>query len=235
MKMRQLCRSAFVCLSAVSLLACNRDPEPDPNSAWMIGGSPPASIAPEKTTYTQVGPGEDISYATVRRYSSRIIVPPGRSRLEVRATLERAARALADSTHAHAVMVLAYRQGDDPDGIFSAGRAVYSPNGRWEDADTGGMMAMTMELAELYFAPPDTSGAPGDTVVLAESAFPRVSVSEDFGNTNIIARVPNGTRAVILERRSHPIIDQELVRYRVRTLGPGTRHTGWVHKFNTQP
>jgi hypothetical protein len=171
-----------------------------------------------------------------RRFSSRVVVPPGRTREEVTATLDRAARDLAEETEANAVLVFAYRPGDRPEGIYSVGRAVYAPNGRWENADDGGPIQVRVDLNDLYFAPPDTSGLPGDTVALTDAYGDRVNLSDAYGkwgDDNIVARVPNGTKAVILERKSESMGDQEFVRYRVRTLGAAGRE-GWVHKGDTR-
>ncbi len=80
----------------------------------------------EQTSYSQAGEIEDVSYRGVKRVSSRIVVPMGRTRDELAATLDRAARELAQETQANAVMVFAYRPQDDPSGqySYSAGRAV---------------------------------------------------------------------------------------------------------------
>ena len=51
---------------------------------------------------------------------------------------------------------------------------------------------------------------------------------------DIIARVPDGTEATVVERRSEPMGDQEFVRYRVRVTDRGREINGWVHRSNVE-
>ena len=81
-----------------------------------------------------VGAPENSSIPAAKRVSAKIVIPEGRARQEVIATLERAARELSDKTNADAAMVFAYRPGDPTDGMFTVGRAVYAPGGKWESA-----------------------------------------------------------------------------------------------------
>jgi hypothetical protein len=196
----------------------------------------PKASAPEGTSYTEAEEPENTSYGRVIRFSSRIVVPPGRTREELTATLERAAEDLAEETGAVAVMVFAYREGDRPSGGHTAGRAIYAPDGRWEDADTGGPMAVRVDLNDLYFAPPLVHAAIRDTVVLADSYSGRVVLSREYGtwrDEDVVARPANGTRAVVLDFRSEPMGNREMIRYRVRTLAPVAEHEGWVHASDT--
>jgi hypothetical protein len=197
-------------------------------------GSPQANSFPsERTSYTQAAVPENSSYGRVSRSSSRIVVPLGRTREELAATLEQVARKLAAETGADAVMVFAYRDGDSPSGFYSAGRAIYAPNGKWEDADTGGPMRVQVDLNELYFAPPITHAVVGDTVSLVSSYDDQVAISKEYGawgDEDIVARVANGARAVVLEHRSEPMGDHEFMRYHIRTLPPARQYEGWVHK-----
>lgn len=176
---------------------------------------------PERMSYSQVEAPKNSSYGRVSRFSSRIVVPLGRTREELAATLEQAARRLAAETGADAVMVFAYRDDDRPSGSYSAGRAIYAPNGKWEDADTGGPMRVQVDLNELYFALPVTHDVVGDTISVVGSYDDQVSISKEYGSwgdEDIVARVANGTRAIVLEYRSEPMGDHEFMRYRVRTL-----------------
>ncbi|HET6231339.1 MAG TPA: hypothetical protein VFE05_14800 [Longimicrobiaceae bacterium] len=186
----------------------------------------------DRVSYEMVGSPEDVSYASVRRFSSRVIVPLGRTREELTATLGRAAHALATERNADAVSVFAYRPGDPTNGIFSAARATLAPHGKWEEAGSGDSLELTVDFSPLYFAPPAAGPGQGDTVELVASYGDDVIISSEYGNWGdeyIKARVKNGTRAVVLERRSQPAGDSEIVRLRVRTLGHHGAHEGWVH------
>ena len=198
-------------------------------------GCGPESHEPERhTSYTQVGEVEDVSYAGVTRMSSRIVVPSDRTREELRATLERAARELADETQPDAVMVSAYRPQDEPTGSYTAGRAVYAPNGRWGDADSSKPMKMSVDLSELYFTPPRAPTPVAEQVHLMATFGDTVPLSVEFdswGDKDIIARVPNGTEATIEDRRTQPLSGgHELVRYRVRATHNDEEIQGWVNQ-----
>lgn len=196
---------------------------------------PPRSFSPDQTSYMPVAAPENTSFLRVTRYSSRVLVPLGRTREELTATLEQAARTLADQTGADAVMVFAYRQGDKPSGAYTAGRAIYAPNGRWDEAGEDGPMQVIVELNDLYFAPPAARASAGDTVTLKSTLLDSVALSREYGSwsdDDIVARVPNGARVVVLDTRSEPVVNEELIRYRVRTLDPAALHEGWVHKWD---
>lgn len=187
----------------------------------------------ENTSYSQVGKIEDNSSPMARRFSSRIVIPLGRSHEEVTATLERAAKELMEQTNADAIMIGAYRPGDMTDGMYSVGQVIYAPNGKWEDAATNGQRRFSIAINKLYFAPSGSSKKPGDIIYLQAPINNYVIVSRKYGSwhdNDIIARVSNGTKAIILERKSEPIGNEELIRYHIRTLGTGKKHEGWVHK-----
>ncbi|MEI7869225.1 MAG: hypothetical protein WCI11_15155 [Candidatus Methylumidiphilus sp.] len=191
----------------------------------------------QSTSYSQIGKTEDSSWAIARRFTSRIVIPLGRSREEVKATLERAAKELMKKTNADAIMVFAYRLGDPTTGMYSAGQAIYAPNGKWGDAATNSPKKISIDINNLYFALPDHTVKTGDTISLQNSTNTYVYISTKYGSwhdIDIVARVPNGTKAIILERKFEPIGEEEFVRYRIRTIGSGTNYEGWVHKSDTR-
>lgn len=113
-----------------------------------------SKFSDEQTSFTQVGELEDISTAEAKRMTIRIKVPLGKTKEELAATLERAAREVQEKTKANAVSVFAYRPQDKTDGAYSAGMAEYAPNGEWANAAQSGPMQVKVELNELYFAAP---------------------------------------------------------------------------------
>jgi hypothetical protein len=189
----------------------------------------------EKTSYKQVGEIEDFSYGKVGRYSIRIIVPLGRTKDEVRATLEKAVVGLKEKKrNAKAIMVFAYRPDDNPHSTFSVGRATIAPNGEWGKSATSDPMKITIELGELYFSNAATSINEGNNVNLKDPKGGTISLSREFGNWGddyIIAIVPSNTPAVILERRAEAVGGSyELVRYKVKIMQGGFSKEGWVFK-----
>jgi len=201
-------------------------------SALLLVGL--SACSSQDSSYTMVGAPENSSIPAAKRVSAKIVIPEGRARQDVIATLERAARELSDKTNADAAMVFAYRPGDPTDGMFTVGRAVYAPGGKWESATSNESKSITTELGELYFSPKKQQPANSEIVTLKSAYLDYVAVSNDYGNWNdgnIIARVNNGTKAEILEIRKQPIGNQELVRFRVR-IQSSTPAEGWVHSFD---
>jgi hypothetical protein len=181
-----------------------------------------------------VGAPENFSIPDAKRVSAKIVIPEGRGRQEVIATLERAARELSDKTNADATMIFAYKPGDPTDGMFTVGRAVYAPGGKWDSATSNESKSITTELGELYFSPKKQQPASSEIITLKSPYMDYVAVSSEHGSWNdgnIIARVNNGTKAEILEIRKQPIGNQELVSIRVR-IQSSTPAEGWVRSFD---
>lgn len=188
-----------------------------------------------KVAYELVGAVEDASIGSTKRVRVRIVIPLGRSRTDVRNTLARAARDTAQREKARAVMVLAYRPGDDPKAAHTVGRAVYAPNGRWEDARKSAAVRVETELVESYFgrAVEKTQRYNvGDNVKLASRVGRDVALSgrwNDWSDAFITARVPNGASVTILEKRELPVTaGLKTMRYRVRVRREGVTVDGWV-------
>jgi len=187
----------------------------------------------EKTSYIQAGELENVSYGDVKRLAVRIVVPLGRTQEELTATLERAAIEVSTATQADAITILAYRPQDTPTNQYTAGRAVYAPNGNWGDAASSEPKQISVDLNTLYFASASEMFASGDIVVLKDSTIQKVDLSREYNSwmdEDIIASVPNGTEAKVVEYRMEAIGDQELIRYKVRISTGGDIVDGWVHR-----
>lgn len=200
-------------------------------------GPPAPRFSDQQTSYSRAGEIEDFSYGSVKRVSLRIVVPLGRTREELTATLDRAARQLAKETQANQVMVFAHRPQDKPSGYYSAGQAIYAPNGEWGARDPSAPMRVSVDLNELYFAPPKRQTAVGGVVRLKASGGGLVKLSkgpDSWSEKDIIARVPTGTNATVLERQSEVMGNHEFVRCRVRVIDRGREVTGWVHGENVE-
>lgn len=193
-----------------------------------------AACSSHDTTYTVASGPEDSSTLAAKRVTIKIFIPEGRSRQDVIATLERAARELSDKTNADAAMVFAYRSGDPTDGIFTVGKAVYAPGGKWERATSNEGKSIVTELGAIYFSPAKKQPTISEVVTLRSSSLDHVSISNEYErwtDENIIAKVDNGSKAKILEIRKEAMGDQEFARFRVRTT-TGTPTEGWVHSFD---
>lgn len=125
-----------------------------------------SACSSQDSSYTMFGAPEDSSIPAAKRVSAKIVIPEGRDRKEVIATLQRAAREVSDKTNADATMVFAYRPGDPTEGMFTVGRAVYAPGSKWESATSNESTSITTELGELYFSPKKQQPAISETVTL---------------------------------------------------------------------
>ena len=191
----------------------------------------------ESASYRQVGPIEDVSFGRIKRVSARIVIPPGLSRYELESILRDAAVDIGRRERASATIIFAYRPEDVGESIsttpWTVGRAVYAPNGRWGDAGKNGPMKVSIELGEVYFRKaPTFITKRGDEVLLfaANEKSVKVSRSRDaWGEAEIVATVPNGTRAHVVERYEQALTpDFIFVRYLVKIKAHGKAIQGWV-------
>lgn len=224
----------FIGFFLLAVVGCGSDLHAAEKSAGVVSTS---TFPKEQTSYSRPTKIEDVSYSNIKRVSQRIIIPLGRTKDQLTATLERAAREIAQETQAKAVMIFAYRPQDSPSGQYSAGRAVYAPNGRWEEAASSAPIRISVDLNDLYFTSPKNPIAIGQTVRLKASNGRLIELSKGYGSwleKDIIARVPEGTDATVIERRAEPMGNQEFARYHVRVTDHGSQVSGWVHQSNVE-
>jgi hypothetical protein len=188
----------------------------------------------ESASYRVVGPIEDFSYLDVKRVRDRIVVPTGLSEQELTDTLKEAVIILAKQQDANAAQILAYREGDDTNLAYTAGTAVYAPGGFWANAAREYPMQVgEVEIAPVYFAKPKTDvSKEGDKVILGTKDKGLVPISrarDSWAQHNIIAVVPNGTPARVLEHYEKALSpNYTVVRDRVSTTYNGNVVEGWV-------
>jgi len=186
--------------------------------------------------YEQVGPVEDYSLGTAKRVVARITIPTGHTRDEVSATLKQAAMVLAALHRADASTIFAYRPGDPIPGVYTVGMATYGPNGRWENAHIEGPKSVTVELSDLYFNSDNAQKFQiGDTVLLWSSSGDEILISSESKSWHedyIFAKVPSGTQASIQKVDTYPMLNNELIRLRVKLNYDGRTVEGWIHSWD---
>ena len=190
-----------------------------------------------RTSYVEYGTPQNLSYAGVKRIRAFIVVPQGRTEEEVRETLKRAAVAIGQREKALATDIWAYRPQDNiASGPFTVGSATYAPNGRWEDAALKAPMSVSLDLAKIYFQDPSPKFAKGQQVTLISKIEKSIDVSQSRDNwsqSNIIARLPQNTPAIVLESYEKPsAADYIFIRHLVRVNWEGKTIEGWVHGEN---
>jgi len=89
------------------------------------------------------------------RTRARIVVPQGLSRLGLEANLLHAAKALYEKRPVDALALLAYTEGTDVRGAYTAGRVLFAPEGDWFRAAHGtplNKFKARVELVNAYFS-----------------------------------------------------------------------------------
>lgn len=80
------------------------------------------------------------------------MIQRGRTEEEVKVTLKRAAKEIGEREKPNALVVKGFAEGDKyRHGTYTAGEAIYAPNGRWEDASTFAPISISVKLSSLYF------------------------------------------------------------------------------------
>jgi hypothetical protein len=98
-------------------------------------------------------------------------------------------------------------------------------------------MRVSVDLNDLYFAPPKDQIAIKEAVRLKAPRGGLIELSKGYGSwmeEDIIARVPEGTEATVVERRAEPMGNQEFVRYHIRVTDRASEVHGWVHQSNVE-
>lgn len=163
------------------------------------------------------------------RLNLRGTVPIGLAEKDLKAILCSAAKKAASPAYG-AVSLLAYTSPKNVDGIYDAGKADYAPRGDWSKADPSvdrDAWSVSYEIAVSYLAPKPAIVA-GAIVVLEDDLMKAVQLSrtpDRWGDEDSVGRVPNKTRAKIVDRKEFPSMNT-LVRYQVEVVGSKLR--GWV-------
>jgi hypothetical protein len=193
---------------------------------------------PDTVEYKLLGAPKPLHYGGIYRRQVKIELPEGLEREQVAAALEKAARDIAQGRRADAVAVLAYSPDDDSELPPGVGEGVLAPNGDWAEAGEPDPVRFKVTfIRESYLNPPEAIElfVPGTEVKLHAGVwddFIRVSRNKDeWGEDVEIARVPEGTKAVILKRTSEALTPEvDFVRYRIEFEYEGKTLKGWVHK-----
>jgi hypothetical protein len=222
--------------SPVSTPRTNQNPATPsitPVAPAKVANSSPLTVAspsPMRTDYTKSDRFEDVSIGPVGRYAIGVFIPLGRSREEVSATLDRAARELAAEKGAKAVIAFGYRPGDPTDGMYTIGKATYAPSGDWSKARSDEPMKVTIELGTLYFATKALIPSTGDIVTLTSDVYLSKN-AESWLDEDTVGTAKNGSLAKVLEVRIFPNSMSEGSRIRIKMLS-GDRAEGWIHGFD---
>lgn len=223
-------RSAWALCALLCFTSCHRQPEIEP--------APVAYTIVETKDNTLFG--DDARRRYVRK-SLRITVPKGMSRNALEATVQHAARRARAQYDAEEVMVFAYAKGDNVYRSYTAARCMFAPYGQWGALERvkDYYRFFTVDYNEAYFrGEPPVLGVGTEVTLFRKQRYDRrgksfVSASttdlyrtpDNWTEENLAVRVPNGTRAVVLDSKKQLIGEEYLVQYRVKS----GKAIGWVN------
>jgi len=184
----------------------------------------------------------DVSFSTVKRYVVSLTLPTNLSKEEVEQNFKHAILQTYKDKKPNAITIWGYQDGDDIKQSFTVGDAVFAPNGKWENAgDSDGSLQnyqVIVNVKDSYLNPKTTLSI-GDVITLMalksdivkDRDTNSVRVWNDYGNrydSNILMKVPNGTKAKILEKKQTGAGDYISTVYKVEVK----QKVGWVDFFD---
>jgi hypothetical protein len=190
----------------------------------------------------RVADTRDVSFSTVKRYVVSITLPTDLKKEEVEQNFKHAILQTYKDKKPNAITIWGYQNGDDVKQTFTVGDAVFAPNGDWSNAgDSNGNLQnyqTTIKVNDSYLNAKKTLSV-GDVVtlmalksdLLEDKETNSVRVWNDYGNrydSNILTRVPNGTKAKILEKKQTGAGDYISIAYKVEVK----QKVGWVDFFD---
>jgi len=146
--------------------------------------------------------------------------------------LRRAAFEIAERENPNALSVFGFASDDEySHGTYTAGEAIWAPNGKWEDADEDDPPRVTVTLGKLYFQDPVDVIPEGSSIELFSDSGDKIHLSRTFDgweDSEIIQSYPSGMKAIIVESRTEALTpDHALIRYLVEIKNV----RGWVHSY----
>lgn len=194
-----------------------------------------------KSAY-KIADTRDVSFSNVKRYAVSIMLPASLKKEEVEQNFKHAILQVYKDKKPNAITIWGYRDGDDVKQSYTVGEAVFAPNGKWESAaESGGSLQSyqtIIKVKDSYLTAKNTISV-GDEVTLValksdvvkDKDATSVRIWNDYGNrydSNILAKVPNGTKAKILEVKQTGAGDYVSMVYKVQIK----QTTGWVEFFD---
>lgn len=190
----------------------------------------------------KIAENRDVSFSTVKRYVVSITLPPSLSKEEVEQNFKHAILQTYRDKKPNAITIWGYRNGDDIKQSFTVGDAVFAPNGKWENAgDSDGSLRnyqVVINVRDSYLSPNKPLSV-GDVVTLEalksdvfkDKDTSSVRVWNDYANrydSNVLLKVPNGTKAKILEIKQTGVGNYASTVYKVEVK----QKVGWVDFFD---
>ncbi|HEX9929052.1 MAG TPA: hypothetical protein VGB02_11005 [Pyrinomonadaceae bacterium] len=178
----------------------------------------------------------------MKRYAVSIMLPANLKKEEVEQNFKHAILQTYKDKKPDAITIWGYQDGDDIKQPNTVGEAVFAPNGKWENASESSRSLQNyqtiIKVKDSYLNANKTISV-GDVVTLTafksdvvkDKDTNSVRIWNDYGNrydSNILIKVPNGTKAKIVEKKQTGAGDYISPVYKVE-VNP---KTGWVDSFD---
>ncbi len=193
-----------------------------------------------KTSY-KITETRDVSSSSAKRYVVSVIIPAKLQREEVEQNFKHVILQTYKDKKPNAITVWGYQEGDDIKQPFTVGDAVFAPNGKWENAGGGENLQnyqTIIKITDSYLNAKHTLSV-GDVVTLTtlkaevvkDKGTNSMRIWNDYGNrndSNILIKVPRGTKAKILETKQTGAGNYISTVYKVEV----NQKMGWVDFFD---
>ena len=132
----------FACIalsSTVLFFSCGRkEVEPPVTQVPKRTSTPATSVTslPARTPNYRIARKEDLSYGRVTRFQYRIALDQSPAEADLRAICEGLIAQQKQLKPCNAISFAFYLPGSDVNGHYTAGKADWAPNGKWEDASS---------------------------------------------------------------------------------------------------
>lgn len=120
--------------------------------------------------------------------------------------------------------------------MYSAGRCVLAPDGKWENTKvaSNSNLEAIVEVNPVYFKKSEAISSVNMVKLvpnkwLHNSLVSLSDVYESWEESHTIAKIPVGTKAIILETKSEAMGNEELIRYKIKVNYKGKNYVGWVN------
>lgn len=194
-----------------------------------------------KPTY-RVADTRDVGFGNMKRYVVSITLPAGLKKEEVERNFKHAVLQVYKDKKPDAVMIWGYQIGDDIKQPFTVGDAIFALNGQWVNAsESDGSLQnyqIVIKVKDSYLNTKNDMSVDDEITltalksdVLKDQDATSVRIWNDPGNradSNILLKVPNGTKAKILEKKQTGAGDYIATVYKVAVK----QKTGWVDFFD---
>lgn len=150
-----------------------------------------------------------------------------------------AVKAVYEQHSPKAISINAWKEGDKIEGKPTAGTCIFEPYGDWSRASEDVPLSLyntNINISGVYDKEVSVI-AVGSKVKIFQEKGKQVGLSNKSDSCmtdELIANIPDGTTATILEVEKFPMVDTVWVHYKISVKYVGSMISGWIHDHNAQ-